>query len=161
MPGADCKSNQVRQIDAAAVQSRSDVYATDPCFLKVRLCVCCLYSNWALTNRDTSSFWLIWFINQRALYNHALSIVRRRPVLASALASVHTSPWHRVRYSNFIFGTDVLSCPYKHSLETSYHMYLSILYLIKMLKIYHLLISDIKFNVNINIGISMLYSFQI
>ena len=35
MPGADCKSNQVRQIDAAAVQSRSDVYAADPCFLKV------------------------------------------------------------------------------------------------------------------------------
>ena len=22
-------------------------------------------------------FWLIWFINQRALYNHALSVVRR------------------------------------------------------------------------------------
>ena len=33
----DCKSNQVRQIDAAAVQSKNDVYsAADPCFLKFK-----------------------------------------------------------------------------------------------------------------------------
>ena len=47
-------------------------------------------------------------INQRALYNHALSIVRRRPASASAsvlvsVLSVHTSSSHRVRHRNFIF----------------------------------------------------------
>ena len=57
----------------------------------------------------TYGFWLIWFINQRVLYSHALSIMHRHPVLVSAsvlaLVSVHTSPWHRVRHRNFIFGT--------------------------------------------------------
>ena len=42
------------------------------------------------------AFWLIWFINQRALYNHALSIMHchcwHHPALASASLSVHTSP---------------------------------------------------------------------
>ena len=50
-------------------------------------------------------FWLIWFINQRALYSHALSIVHRCPALALVLAPVQTSPWHRIRHTNFIFGT--------------------------------------------------------
>ena len=64
--------------------------------------------------------WLIWFINQRALYNHALSVVchchwhRPASVLASLL-SVHTSPWHIVRHRNFILGTHMHICPpYMH-----------------------------------------------
>ena len=66
-----------------------------------------------------SIYWLIWFINQRALYSHALSIVHHHPALASvlalALASVNTSPWHRVRHRNFIFGTHMHICPpYMH-----------------------------------------------
>ena len=27
------------------------------------------------TNNNVVGFWLIWFINQRALYNHALSVI--------------------------------------------------------------------------------------
>ena len=65
-----------------------------------------------------STFWLIWFINQRALYNHELYIVHRhwcRPTLASA-SSVHTSPWHMVRHRNFVFGLHVHICPlYMHN----------------------------------------------
>ena len=53
-------------------------------------------------------FWLIWFINQRALYSHALSVMCY-PVLV--LASVHTSPWHRVGHRNLIFGTHMQLCP--------------------------------------------------
>ena len=30
---------------------------------------------------------------------------------ASALASVHTFPWHRVRHTNFIFGIHMHICP--------------------------------------------------
>ena len=48
-------------------------------------------------------FWPIWFINQRALYNHALSSL--------VLPSVHTSPSHRVRLRNFIFGMNMPICP--------------------------------------------------
>ena len=36
------------------------------------------------------NYWLIWFINQRALYNHELSVMRHPASLASASASVHT-----------------------------------------------------------------------
>ena len=68
-----------------------------------------------------SVFWLIWFINQRALYNHELSVVHRCvSLLALSLAlllvlSVHTSPCHRVRHRNFIFGTHMHICPpYMH-----------------------------------------------
>ena len=62
---------------------------------------------------EKCAFWLIWFINQRALYSHALPVVHRRPALV--LASVHTSPWHRVRHRNFTFGTHVHICPpYMH-----------------------------------------------
>ena len=32
-------------------------------------------------------------------------------VLSLALSSVHTFPWHRVRYRNFIFGRHVHMCP--------------------------------------------------
>ena len=62
-------------------------------------------------------FWLIWFINQRTLYYHALSIVHHchhhwhHPALVSASASVHTSPWHVVRHRNFILGTHMHICP--------------------------------------------------
>ena len=52
-------------------------------------------------------FWLIWFIIKGAFYNHALSVVVGIGVLVSALTSVYTSPCHRVRHSNFIFGTHV------------------------------------------------------
>ena len=41
----------------------------------------CMNSQWL-------SFWLIWFINQRALYSHALSVMRRHP------ASVSCWHWH-------------------------------------------------------------------
>ena len=50
-------------------------------------------------------FRLIWFINQRALYNHALSVMRC--LVSSSSSSVHTTPSHRVRHRNFIFGTNV------------------------------------------------------
>ena len=61
-------------------------------------------------------FWLIWFINQRALYNHALSIIVGIGVgIGVSITFVHTSPWHRVRYRNFIFGTHMHTCPpYMH-----------------------------------------------
>ena len=48
---------------------------------------------------------LIWFMNQRALYNHALSITHRRHWRRPVSASVLTSPWHLVRHRNFIPGT--------------------------------------------------------
>ena len=58
-------------------------------------------------------FWLVWFINQRALYNHALSIIGHHP--ASVLSSVHSSTWHRVIHRYFIFGTHMHICPpYMH-----------------------------------------------
>ena len=38
-----------------------------------------------------------------------------RPVSASAVLSVHTSPWHMVRHRNFILGTHMHICPpYMH-----------------------------------------------
>ena len=62
---------------------------------------------------DLLDFWLIWFINQRTLYSHELSVMRHHPALAlaSALVSVHTSPWHMIRHRNFIFGTHMHICP--------------------------------------------------
>ena len=60
-----------------------------------------------------SSFWLSWFINQRALYNYALSIVRLA-LLSSMLSSVHISPSHRLEHRNFITGTHHL-CPFWQS----------------------------------------------
>ena len=56
-----------------------------------------------------SRFWLIWFINQRALHNHALSVVRHRPAVLSA-SSVHTSSNHSLRHRNFMFGMIVPIC---------------------------------------------------
>ena len=70
-------------------------------------------SKWDKDMSPNCTFWLIWFINQRALYNHDLSVVRccwRRPALASS-SSVHTSPWHMVRHRNFIFGIHMHRCP--------------------------------------------------
>ena len=55
------------------------------------------------------AFWLIWFINQRALYHHALSVVSPASSLVLA-SSVHTSLSHRIRHRNFIFGTNMPLC---------------------------------------------------
>ena len=56
-------------------------------------------------NQQIVKFWPIWFINQRALCNHALSVVRCRRLstsLSLALAlSLHTLPSHRVRHKKF------------------------------------------------------------
>ena len=50
------------------------------------------------------------FINQRALYSHALSVVHC-PVLVLGLAlSVHTSPSHRISHKSFIFGINMHLC---------------------------------------------------
>ena len=55
-------------------------------------------------------------MNQRALYNHALSVVRPRPassLLVLALASsVQTSPSQQVRYRRFIFGIHMHLCSF-------------------------------------------------
>ena len=66
--------------------------------------------------RETN-FCLIWFVNQRAFSNHALSVVHRCcPLLALVLvSSVHLSPCNRIRHRNFIFGIHMHTCPsYKH-----------------------------------------------
>ena len=43
------------------------------------------------------------FVHRCWHWHHAAS--------ASVLASVHTSPWHRVKHRNFIFGTQMHKCP--------------------------------------------------
>ena len=56
-------------------------------------------------------FWLIWFINQRALYNHALSVIG----IGVGIIIYGHPPRHRVRHRNFIFGIHVHICPpYMH-----------------------------------------------
>ena len=32
--------------------------------------------------------------------------------LALVLSSVHTSPWHRVRHRNLVFGVNMYTCPW-------------------------------------------------
>ena len=56
------------------------------------------------------NFWLIWFMNQRA---YTVMLCPSSFALLSSLASssVHTSPWHRVRHRNFIFGIHMHICP--------------------------------------------------
>ena len=58
----------------------------------------------------TETFWLISFINQTALYNHALAVAHR-PASLPVSSSGHTSPSHRLKHRNFILGTDMHLCP--------------------------------------------------
>ena len=53
-------------------------------------------------------FWLIWFINQRALY---MVLVSSSLALSSLASSMHTSLWCRLRHRNFIFGIHMHICP--------------------------------------------------
>ena len=62
------------------------------------------------------AFWLIWFINQRAL-----SVMRRRHW--GHRLCTPTSPSHRFEHRNFIFGTDM--CNYVHNMHIKYLMILT------------------------------------
>ena len=51
------------------------------------------------------------FINQRALYNQALSVVMRRCCQwASAVLCVYSPPSHMVSHRNFVFGVNMYTC---------------------------------------------------
>ena len=50
---------------------------------------------------DQSDFWLIWLINQRAF---SIMLCGSSALVSLALMSVHTSPSHRFKHTNFIFG---------------------------------------------------------
>ena len=52
-------------------------------------------------------FWLIWFINQRALYNHALSVIVGVSIGVVISVICAHCPWHRVRHRNFISGIHI------------------------------------------------------
>ena len=70
------------------------------------------------TEKKPVSFWLIWFINQRALCNHALSVVVGVIIVGVFVIGIIVCahlPCHRVRHRNFIFGIQMDICPpYMH-----------------------------------------------
>ena len=57
--------------------------------------------------------WLIWFINQRALYKHVLSVTVGIGVIVIGIVGVICAHpvWHRVRHRIFIFSIHVHICP--------------------------------------------------
>ena len=67
---------------------------------------------------STDCFRLIWFINQRSLYSHALSVVHRHWCHRWHPHLCTPPPWHRVRPRNFICGMHMQICPpiYAHQI---------------------------------------------